>query len=272
VRDSGTTGDTVNAALTGLFATTFVACFVEAVEAATIVLALGFTRQWRSTAYGVAAALASLDVVIAIFRVAVVDIVPEAALQLVVGALLLLFGLQWLRKAILRSAGVKALHDEASIYAMQVEAAVAEEASARGFDGFAFVVSFKGVFLEGMEVVFIVLSFGISAGNVPLASIAAALAVCVVAVLAFMVRGPLASVDENLLKYGVGIMLTAFGTFWAVEGMGVFRAGQASVEWPGGDWSILVLIAAWLAASRLLIVGVRRLSSPSHRHHREVAA
>jgi uncharacterized membrane protein len=201
-----------------------------------------------------------------------VDVVPESALQLVVGALLLLFGLQWLRKAILRSAGVKALHDEASIYAMQVAAASAEEAPARGFDGFAFVVAFKGVFLEGMEVVFIVVSFGLSAGNIPLASVAAALSVGVVAVLAFVVRGPLASVDENLLKYGVGIMLTSFGTFWAVEGMGVFRSGQASVEWPGGDWSILVLIAVWLAASRLLIAVVRRLSSPSHRQRGEVAA
>jgi len=115
------------------------------------------------------------------------------------------------------------------------------------------VVSFKGVFLEGMEVVFIVITFGLNAQNVPVASVAAAAAVVVVSLIALAARRPLSMIDENLLKYGVGLLLTSFGTFWAIEGMGVFRSGKASLSWPGADWAILVLVGGWFIVSRILI-------------------
>jgi uncharacterized membrane protein len=243
----------MTAATSGLFIATFLACFVEAVEAATIVMALGFTRGWRSTLYGIVAALVTLVVVSSILRLAIIDIVPESALQVVIGGLLLIFGLQWMRKAILRAAGRKAIHNEAGIYADEVEAARAAQPAAGAFDPFAFVVSFKGVFLEGMEVVFIVITFGLNAHNVPVASVAAAAAVVVVSLIALAARRPLSMIDENLLKYGVGLLLTSFGTFWAIEGMGVFRSGKASLSWPGADWAILVLVVGWFVVSRILI-------------------
>jgi uncharacterized membrane protein len=248
----------MSSATTGLLLATFAACFVEAVEAATIVLAVGFTRGWRSTLYGVGAALAVLAVATAILRVALVEVVPESALQLVVGALLLLFGLQWMRKAVLRSAGLKALHDEAEIFDRAVSSARSEGVAAGSFDAFAFVVSFKGVLLEGMEVVLIVLTFGLSADNIPAAVVAAALAVVVVGALAAALRRPLAMIDENLLKYGVSVLLASFGLFWTVEGMGALRPGGDSLSWPGADWSILALIVVWLAVSRLAIAALSR--------------
>jgi uncharacterized membrane protein len=244
----------------GLLTTTFVASAVEFVEAFTIVLAMGVTRGWRSAIAGVAAAVGALSVVTVVAGFAVVNLLPKTVLQLVIGALLLIFGLQWLRKAILRSSGLRAIHDEEATFR-------AEEAAARragtethaGLDWFGFVVSFKGVFLEGLEVVFIVVTFGLSAHDVPLAAAAAALAGVVVVVAGVLVHRPLSRVPENTLKFVVGLLLTTFGTFWAVEGLGVF-AGGTSLEWPGGDVALMFLLAFWAAFS---LVAIRRLRAAS---------
>ncbi len=220
-----------------LFLTVFVACLVEAVEALTIVLAAGLTREWRSTFQGMAAALIVLAGVTAGLGPALA-LIPLSALRLVVGALLAAFGLQWLRKAILRFSGYKDRHDEASAYAREVAAARAAEGGGRGGvnDWYAFTLSFKGVLLEGLEVVFIAITFGDSQGDLGAAALAAAAAVVVVAVVGVAVRAPLARVPENTMKFAVGIMLTAFGTFWGAEGAGV--------RWPGGDAALLVLVPA----------------------------
>ena len=175
-----------------------------------------------------------------------------------IGGLLLNFGLQWLRKAILRSSGRKAVHDEDAIYREEVEAARAAGETTKGLDLFAFMVSFKGVFLEGMEVVFIVLTFGLNANNIPVASIGAAAAVVIVLGIAVALRRPLSMINENLLKYGVGLLLASFGTYWAVEGIGIFRDGRESLGWPGHDLMILVLIAAWFLLSRIFVAALRK--------------
>ena len=247
----------MDAATWGLIAATFVACFVEMVEATTIVMAMGFTRSWRSAMTGVAAALVLLAVVTAIAGYALGRWFPEAALQLVIGGLLLVFGLQWLRKAILRASGRKSVHDEDAIYRKEAEAAKAAGQGTGRLDMFSFMVSFKGVFLEGMEVVFIVITFGLNAKNVPAASLGAAAAVVTVLGIAFAVRRPLSMIDENLLKYGVGLLLASFGTFWAVEGIGIFRSGQNSLQWPGKDLSILILLAVWFLLSRMFVAALR---------------
>ncbi|AEK43912.1 hypothetical protein RAM_27175 [Amycolatopsis mediterranei S699] len=186
---------------------------------------------------------------------------PRSALQLVVGTLLLVFGLKWLRKAVLRSAGRKARHDEQAAFHRQAEAArAAGERRRLGLDWFSFVVSLKAVFLEGVEVVFIVITFGVNAGDVPVAVGAACAAVVVVVTAGVLARAPLARVPENTLKYGVGLMLAGFGTFWAVEGLGVLRPGGASLEWPGGDVAVLALLAGWFLLSRVLVARYRATS------------
>jgi Ca2+/H+ antiporter, TMEM165/GDT1 family len=247
----------VDAATWGLLIATFVACFVEMVEATTIVMAMGFTRSWRSAVTGTLAAIGVLAVVTVAAGYALTRWLPEAALQLAIGGLLLIFGLQWLRKAILRSSGRKSVHDEDAIYREEVEAARAAGHSGGAIDMFSFMVSFKGVFLEGMEVVFIVITFGLNADNIPVASAGAVAAVVVVLGLAVALRRPLAMINENLLKYCVGLLLASFGTFWAIEGLGVFRAGRESLEWPGHDAAILGLLAAWLILSRIFIAVLR---------------
>jgi uncharacterized membrane protein len=241
----------------GVVAATLLASGVEFVEALTIVLAMGTTRGWRSTWAGVGAALAALAVVTAVAGYALQSWLPEALLQLVVGTLLLIFGLQWLRKAILRSAGLKALHDEDETFREEVEAARAAGDERRmGLDWFAFVVSFKGVFLEGLEIVFIVLTFGLNGDSIPLAVLGAALGGTIVLAAGFALHRPLARVPENTIKFAVGLMLSTFGTFWSVEGLGWFAPGEASVDWPGGDGALPVLLALWAllawAAVRLL--------------------
>src|SRR5919198_390982 len=209
----------------GIVAATLLASGVEFVEALTIVLAIGTTRGWRSTWAGVGAAIAALAIVTAAAGYALQSWLPEALLQLVVGALLLIFGLQWLRKAILRSAGLKALHDEEQTFREEAEAARAAGDERRlGLDWFAFVVSFKGVLLEGLEVVFIVITFGVNGDSIPLAVLGAALGGLIVVAAGFALHRPLARVPENTIKFAVGLMLTTFGTFWTVEGIG---------EWPG---------------------------------------
>ena len=247
----------MSAATWGLLVATFVACFVEMVEATTIVMAMGFARSWRSALAGTGAAIVLLAAVTSVFGYALTTWLPESALQLAIGGLLLIFGLQWLRKAILRSAGRKSTHDEDAIYREQVEAARSAGQPASGLDLFSFMVSFKGVFLEGMEVVFIVITFGLNAKDIPVAVIGAAAAVVVVLGIAVAARRPLSMIPENLLKYGVGLMLASFGTFWAVEGIGIFRAGRASVEWPGKDVAILGLLVVWFLLSRVFIAVLR---------------
>jgi uncharacterized membrane protein len=233
---------------------TFAAALVEMVEALTIVLAMGMTRCWRSTLWGVAAALVALTAFTAVAGYALATWLPEAALQLVIGGLLLVFGLQWLRKAILRSSGRKAMHDEAAIFAEQEADARSARSDVRlGLDWFSFVVSFKGVFLEGVEVVFIVITFGLNADNMPVAVVGALAAVVVVLALAVAIRTPLTKIPENTLKYGVGLLLATFGTFWAVEGLGIFSDSGDSLSWPGDDLVILVLLVGWFALTRVLI-------------------
>lgn len=236
----------------------FVACLVEMVEATTIVMAMGFTRGWRSAIAGTLVALAALAVFTLIAGYALTNWLPEAALQLVIGTLLLIFGLQWLRKAIYRSSGRKAMHDEDQIYSDEVAAAESAGRRSSGIDLFGFMVSLKGVFLEGMEVVFIVLTFGLSAGNVPAAALAAAAAVVTVLILALVAHRPLSMVPENTLKFVVGLLLTSFGTFWAIEGLGIFRAGRHSLEFPGGDLALLGILAATVAVCAAMIALLRR--------------
>ena len=236
---------------TALFIAVFLACIVEAVEALTIVLAAGTARDWRSALTGVLAGVVTLAVVVAALGPAVSSI-PIGGLRLFVGGVLLVFGLQWLRKAILRASGHKALHDEAQIY--RTELAIAEEATTvrRGAvaDWYAFTLSFKGVVLEGLEVAFIVLTFGSNQHNIPLAAIAAGSAVLLVTALGLALRAPLAGVPENSMKLVVGIMLTSFGIFWGAEGAGV--------TWPGSDAALLVLIPVTALYALALVAAFRR--------------
>ncbi len=247
----------------GLFIAVFVACFVEAVEATTIVMAMGFTRGWKSALLGTGAALGVLSVITAFAGLALTRWLPESLLQLIIGGLLLIFGLQWLRKAILRSAGLKSQHNEEEVYREEVAAAKHKGKLTSGIDSFAFGVSFKGVLLEGMEVVFIVITFGLTAKNIPLSAISAVIGVLAVLVIAFLIREPLSMIPENLLKYGVGLLLTSFGTFWVVEGMGYFQSGQGSLSWPGDNLSVLGLLAAWFLLSQLYILLLKSLPLPA---------
>jgi uncharacterized membrane protein len=227
----------------------FLASAVEMVEALTIVLAAGLSRGWRSALTGVAAATLALAAVIGALGPAL-TLVPINALRLVVGALLLVFGLQWLRKAILRSSGYKALHDEEAIFARELEEARAAGAGEKaGLDWYAFTLSFKGVFLEGLEVAFIVLTFGSTQGSIPLAAAGAAAAVLLVGVVGVAVRAPLARVPENAMKFAVGLMLTTFGIFWTVEGVGG--------SWPGADLALPVILA-FIGGTSWLFVNVLR--------------
>jgi uncharacterized membrane protein len=237
-----------------LFAAVFLACAVEAVEAVTIVLAAGTARDWRSAGYGVGAGLAALAVITAALGPAVTAI-PLGALRLLVGGLLLVFGLQWLRKAVLRASGHKDLHDEDAIFARELAAAKAAASRSRFSvpDWYAFTLSFKGVLLEGLEVVFIVLTFGANAHQVPLAALAAGIAVAVIVLVGFAAKAPLAKVPENTLKFVVGVMLTSFGVFWGAEG--------ADAHWPGNDAALLIVVPC-VALYALALVAVLRRNAP----------
>jgi Ca2+/H+ antiporter, TMEM165/GDT1 family len=231
-----------------LIAAVFLASAVEMVEALTIVLAVGVTRGWRSALEGVAAALAALAALVVVLGPALVHYVPLSVLRLVVGGLLLVFGLQWLRKAVLRAAGLKAKHDEDAIFAKEVEE-LGGPAATPGRDTTAFVVAFKGVFLEGLEVVVIVITLGATSNNLGLAAASAAAALLIVGVVGLIVARQLSAVPENAMKMGVGLMLVSFGTFWSGEGVGV--------HWPGSDLAIPVLVAVYGAVAFLLTRAVR---------------
>jgi uncharacterized membrane protein len=233
-----------------LFLATFLASGVEAVEALTIVLAVGVVRGWRSTLVGVGAASLVLAAVVAALGPALKH-VPIGALRFVVGALLLAFGLQWLRKAILRASGYKPLHDEAEAFSREREVAgSASPAGSARIDWYSFTVAFKGVLLEGLEVAFIVVTFGATQGRLGLAVAAAATAGATVVVAGLVLRRPLERVPENTLKFVVGVLLSSFGIFWGGEGAGV--------EWPGGDVAILAIIAFVALVSFSLTRALRR--------------
>jgi uncharacterized membrane protein len=228
----------------------FLASAVEMVEALTIVLGVGIVRGWRSTLIGVGSATLVLVVLVAALGPALQQI-PIGTLRLAVGALLLAFGLQWLRKAILRSSGYKALHDEEETFREErAQAAAARDEQRAGLDWYSFTVAFKGVLLEGLEVVFIVIAFGSAQGRLALAAAGAAAALVVVVAAGVVARGPLARVPENTIKFTVGLLLTTFGCFWAAEGAGV--------DWPGDELSLLGVLAFFALVSFLLVRSLRR--------------
>src|SRR5690349_14804486 len=233
-----------------LFASAFIASAVEMVEALTIVLASGLARGWRSSLAGLGAATVALAAIVGALGPAL-TLVPLSALRLVVGALLLAFGLQWLRKAILRASGYKPLHDEDAIFARELEGARAAAQHQRaGLDWYGFTLSFKGVLLEGLEVAFIVITFGSTQRNVGLAAAAAGAALVLVASVGLLVRAPLARVPENTMKFAVGVMLTTFGIFWATEGAGA--------HWPGDDASLPGVLAFVILLSFASVTLLRR--------------
>ncbi len=242
-----------------LVSAVFLACVVEAVEATTIVLAAGTTRDWRTALLGVGAALVTLAVLIGALGPAV-SVIPLHALRLLVGGLLLIFGLQWLRKSILRASGYKARHAEDPIFQTQVSAAqTAPTQRRRGVsDWYSFTLSFKGVVLEGLEVAFIALTFGANQHNISLAAVSALAAVVVVVAAGVLVRAPLARVPENTMKFVVGVMLTAFGTFWGAEGAGAV--------WPGSDAALLVLVPTITLFALAIVALLRRQRSINAAH------
>ena len=226
----------------------FLASVVEMVEALTIVLAVGVTRGWRAALLGVGAGVLALGAVVGALGPSLVNFVPIDALRVVIGSLLLVFGLQWLRKAILRASGRKALHDEALIYSREVHD-LESEVKSTGFDWTGFTVSFKGVFLEGLEVAFIVLTFGANQGSYGLTVAGATTGLVLVVVTGLLVHRPLSRVPENTIKFGVGLLLSAFGVFWAGEGLGV--------EWTLSDFTIGMLLVVFAAAAFGLVAAMR---------------
>jgi len=232
-----------------LAAAAFLACAVEMVEALTIVLAVALTRGWRSVRLGIFAAFAALAAVVAALG-PTLTVLPLDTLRMIVGFLLLALGVQWLRKAILRSAGYLPMHDEEAIFEREVAETRVVAAAARGHvDWYAFTLSFKGVFLEGLEVAFIVVTFGAAHDDFPLMVASALAALVAVAAVGAIVHKPLSQVPENTMKFGVGLMLTSFGTFWGGEGAGA--------HWPGGDSAILVVIAVYTAIAFALVGWLR---------------
>lgn len=236
------------------------ACVVEAVEAVTIILAAGTARDWRSSLQGTTAGLLLLAAVCAVLGPSV-NRIPLDPLRLFVGTILLIFGLQWLRKAILRASGYKALHDEDAIFRRELAEARAAQSIRRGAigDWYSFVLCFKAVVLEGLEVVLIVVTFGANQHRLGVAALAGAAGVILVTAAGVAVRAPLSRVPENAMKFAVGIMLTAYGAFWGAEG--------AHASWPGEDASLLWLIPAIAVFAVVLVVGLRAV-----RARQEVAA
>lgn len=233
-----------------LVASAFLASAVEFVEALTIVLASGIACGWRSSLTGLGAATLALAAIVGALGPAL-TLIPIDALRLVVGGLLLAFGLQWLRKAILRAGGYKALHDEAAIFAMETaQARTVRHEKRAGLDWYGFTLSFKGVLLEGLEVAFIVVTFGSSHGNIGLAALGAGIALVLVAVVGVVVRAPLTHVPENTMKFAVGTMLTTFGIFWSAEGAGA--------HWPGNETALPVVLAFVLSLSLASVALLRR--------------
>jgi uncharacterized membrane protein len=216
----------------------------------TIVLAVGVTKGWRTALTGAVVALMALAVIIATLGRSLVDLVPIDYLQITVGVLLLIFGMQWLRKAILRTAGLKAEHNEDQIFANEVRELSQVSTSGEGLDWQGFVVSFKGVFLEGLEVAFIIVTFGANSGRLDLAVGGATSAFILIAAMGFVIHRPLSRVPENAIKHVVGLMLMAFGTFWGAEGVGIV--------WHLDAAAIIVITAFYWLASLAMIALLKR--------------
>jgi uncharacterized membrane protein len=240
----------------------FLASAVEFVEAFTIVLVVGITINWRSAFAGTAAAALALAALVGVFGTALVRTVPLEALRFAVGVLLVLFGLKWLKKAILRYAGLKAMHDEEAIYEEQIaEMRARGEHHQQRIDPFGVVTSFKSVLLEGLEVAFIVITFGSAARSIGSAIWGALAAGVLVVLVGALARTPLQRVPENTLKFIVGIMLTSFGTFWGGEGIGI--------AWWREDLFLPILVVFYLVVTGLLILWLRQYAPAKHA---EVAA
>jgi uncharacterized membrane protein len=223
----------------------FLASLVEFVEALTVVLAVGVTRGWRGAIGGTVLALAVLLVLVLALGPALTQL-PIDIVQLVVGGLLILFGMRWLRKAILRAAGIIPLHDEEALFAKETATLRGIGGIGQGWDKVAIAAAFKITMLEGTEVVFIVIAVGAGGSGLLIpAAIGALAALLLVVALGLVVHKPLSTIPENTLKFGVGVLLSGFGTFWVGEGMGV--------AWPGADWSILALIAAFLVVALAMV-------------------
>jgi Ca2+/H+ antiporter, TMEM165/GDT1 family len=219
----------------------FLASLVEFVEALTVVLAVGATRGWRNALGGATAALLLLVAVLAVLGPT--GAVPGAALQLAIGVLTLMFGLRWLRKAILRAAGLLPLHDEAAAY--DATSARLGRRAQVGWDGVALAAAFQVVVLEGIEVVFIVAAIGAGGGRTGPAAAGAGAALLLVLLLGVALHRPITAIPENTLKFAVGVLITAFGTFWTGEGIGI--------AWPGGDWALPGLSALWAVLALVFV-------------------
>jgi uncharacterized membrane protein len=237
----------MSAAELGLATSVFLASAVECVEALTIVLAVGVSRSWSSALVGVGAALVLLAAAVLVFGAGLGSL-PIDAVRVLVGVLLLFFGLQWLRKAVLRQAGLKSMRDESAAYAAELDAATEAASQVGGWDPYSFAIAFKGVLVEGLEVALIVVTLGASRHDIGLAAAAAGVAAVSVLLVGVAVRRPLSRVPENTMKFAVGVMLCSFGVFWGAEGLGL--------SWPGGE-AILVAIVLLVAGCAMLIV--RRL-------------
>ncbi|MDA8025421.1 MAG: TMEM165/GDT1 family protein [Actinomycetota bacterium] len=245
---------------TVLIIAVFLASAVEMVEALTIVLAAGSSRSWRSAFEGTAVAVLALAALILGIGPSLVKYVPISSLRFIIGALLLIFGLQWLRKAMLRFAGLKALHNEDEIFDKEVARLKAIPTVSDSRDSTAFVVAFKGVFLEGLEVVIVVLTLGLSAHKLLIASVSALAAVVIVGIIGAIVAKQLSKVPENLMKTTVGIMLISFGTFWAGEGLGI--------KWPGSDGAIVFLILVYAMFMMLIVKAFTSVKTNYAKSHR----
>jgi uncharacterized membrane protein len=225
--------------------TTFLASAVEAIEMVIIVLGVGATRGWRSTLIGAVAGFGVLAVIVAALGVALASI-PIGPLRVLVGSLLLLFGMQWYRKGIARVA-------MRGLAGMAEQEPQDSDVPATGVDWVAFVLSFKGVLLEGLEIALIVVSFGLAAGQLGLSVAGAAAAVVVIGAAGFALKGFVTRIPRSLLQLVVGTLLTSFGTFWALEGLGV--------TWPQSDLDILGLLLAYgLAAATYIGLERRRMN------------
>jgi uncharacterized membrane protein len=241
-----------NVALLTAALPSFAASAVEFVEAMTIVLAVGVTRGWRAPLVGTLLALITLAIIIATLGVTIATVIPELLLKAIVGVLLLLFGLRWLRKAILRFAGIVAVHDEEVVYQRQLAELRAQGLERSEFDRIGALVAYKAVLLEGTEVAFIVIAFGAAGASALNAAIVGAIAAGLfVIVVGLLLRQPLTMVPENWLKFGVGAMLSSFGVFWFTEGLGF--------TWPGDALSLLLILGIFLAVSFASVRLLRRL-------------
>jgi Ca2+/H+ antiporter, TMEM165/GDT1 family len=223
----------------------FLGTGVEFVEALTIILAVGVIRGWKSSLLGAITAVVILGVLVAIIGAPLVHVIQTPWIALVVGLFMLLFGIRWLRKAILRFSGLKALHNEAESYEEELERQRKAGNVASGIDKFAFATAFSGTFLEGLEAIFIVITIGLSTNDMRYSVIGAAVATIVLLIIGFLLRSPLTKVPENTMKFVVGVMLTSFGAFWIGEGL--------NVTWPQKDLSILYIAVSLLLLSWILV-------------------